>query len=191
VIEQAIAASMGEGTNAALGYGLKLPAALQGILLTAIGITALPYFANQLGQNQAAYCLHSLDKLTSWLLAGGMLLATPLVIFSSEIVTLLYQRGAFDAAAANQVAPIQLAYFLQLPFAIVAMLGVRALAALGCEARISAYTAVAVILQGALGYGLGVRYGAAGIAWAATLVSALIAIAYFLTARAALRRLFP
>jgi putative peptidoglycan lipid II flippase len=189
VIEQAIAASMGEGTNAALGYGLKLPAALQGILLTAIGITALPYFASQLGQNRAAYCLHSLKKLTRWLLAGGMLLAFPLVIFSSEIVTLLYQRGAFDAAATGRVAPIQLAYFVQLPFAIVAMLGVKALAALGREGLMSAYTTVAVILQGTLAYGLGLRYGAAGIAWAATLVSALLATAYFLTARSALHRL--
>jgi putative peptidoglycan lipid II flippase len=189
VIEQAIAASMAEGTNAALGYGLKLPAALQGILLTAIGITALPYFASQLGQNRAAYCLHSLDKLTRWLLAGGMLLAIPLVIFSSEIVTLLYQRGVFDAAATSRVAPIQFAYFVQLPFAIVAMLAVKALAALGREGLMSAYTTAAVVLQGALAYGLGLRYGAAGIAWAATLVSALLAITYFLTARSALQRL--
>jgi len=189
VIEQAIAASMDEGTNAALGYGLKLPAAIQGILLTAVGITALPFFASQLGQKRAAYCLHSLDKLTRWLLAGGMLLAIPLAVLSSEIVMLLYQRGAFDAAATSRVAPIQFAYFVQLPFAIVAMLGLKALAALGREVLVSTYITGAVLLQGALAYGLGTRYGAVGIAWAATVVSALQATANFLTARSAFHRL--
>lgn len=191
VIEQAIAASMGEGTNAALGYGFKLPTALQGILLTAIGITALPYFASQLGQNRAAYCLHSLDKLTRWLLAGGMLLVIPLAFYSTEIVALLYQRGAFDGAATSRVAPIQLAYFVQLPFALVAMLGVKVLTALGRNGLMSLYTIIAVLLQGALAYGLGMHYGATGIAWAATLVSALLATASYLTARTTLHRLSP
>jgi putative peptidoglycan lipid II flippase len=161
------------------------------MLLTAVGITALPYFASQLGQSRAAYCLHSLDKLTRWLLAGGILLVIPLAIFSPEIVTVLYQRGAFDAAATTRVAPIQIAYFVQLPFAIVAMLGLKALTALGREELVSAYTTVAVILQSAMAYGFGTRYGAAGIAWAATLTSAALALAYFLSARSALRGLSP
>jgi putative peptidoglycan lipid II flippase len=189
VVEQALAASMGEGTNAALGYGFKLPAALQGILLTAIAITTLPYFANQLGKNRAAYCLHSLVKLTRWLFLGGLLLVIPLSIFSSEIVALLYQRGAFNAAATSRVAPIQFAYFVQLPFALVAMLGMKVLAALGSNRLLSIYTIVAVLLQGVLAYVFGMHYGATGIAWSATLVSALLAITYFLTARSTLHRL--
>lgn len=189
VIEQAIAASMSDGTNAALGYGYKLPAALQGILLTAVGITVLPFFASQLGQNRAAYCLRSLNMLGRWLLVGGALLIIPLVAFSSEIVMLLYQRGAFDATATGRVAPIQLAYFVQLPFAIVAMVGLKALAALGREGLMSTYISIGVVLQSVLAYGLGVRFGAAGIAWAASVVSALLAAAYLFTARAAFRRL--
>lgn len=189
VVEQAIAASMGEGTNAALSYGLKFPMALQGILLTAIGITALPYFARQLAQNRAVYCLHSLEKLVRWLLTGGVLLMIPLAMFSAEIVNLFYQRGAFDAAATSRVAPIQLAYLVQLPFAVVAMLGVKVLAALRRNWLMSTYTIVAVLLQGALAYGLGIRYGAMGIAWAATSVSALLATVSYLTARTNLRRL--
>jgi putative peptidoglycan lipid II flippase len=189
VIDQAIAASMADGTNAALGYGLKLPGALQGIVLTAVGITALPFFATQLAQNRAAYCLHSLQKLTRWLLAAGVLLAFPLAILSSDIVTVLYQRGAFDSVATARVAPIQFAYFVQLPFAIVAMLGVKVLAALRRETLISAFTTSGVLLQGACAYALGVRYGAAGIAWAATVMSALLGTAYFVTARSALLKL--
>jgi putative peptidoglycan lipid II flippase len=191
VISQAIAASVGEGTNAALGYGFKLPAALQGLFLTAIGITALPYFASQRGKNRAAYCLHSLDKLTGWLLVSGILLTIPLALFSAEIVALLYQRGAFDLEANNRVAPIQFAYFVQFPFALVAMLGVKVLAALDRNRIMSFYAITAVLLQSAFTYKLGIHYGAVGIAWAATIISALLAPAYYFTARSTLLRLIP
>lgn len=189
VIEQAIAAAMGEGANAALAYGYKLPSALQGVLLTAIGITALPYFARQLGQNDSAYCLHSLNKLALWLMAGGALLILPLSFFSSDIVGLLYQRGAFDTAATTLVAPIQFAYFMQIPFALVAMLGVKVLAALKLNWLTSVYTAIAVLLQAFLAYVLNARYGISGIAWAATLVTALLAASSFFTARLTLLKL--
>lgn len=189
VIEQAIAAAMGQGSNAALAYGYKLPAALQGILLTAIGITALPYFSKQLGHGNFAYCLHSLNKLTLLLMVGGALLILPLSFFSSDIVGLLYQRGAFDAAATTRVAPIQFAYFVQIPFALVAMLGIKVLAALKLNWLTSAYTAIAVLLQAVLAYELSARYGISGIAWAATLVTALLAATSFFTARLTLLRL--
>jgi putative peptidoglycan lipid II flippase len=189
MVEQAIAAAMGEGSNAALAYGYKLPAALQGIVVTAIGITALPYFAKQLGQGESAYCLHSLNKLALWLMAGGTLLVLPLAFFSSNIVALLYQRGAFDALATIRVAPIQFAFFMQIPFALVAMLGIKVMAALKLNWLTSAYTAIAVLVQSILAYALSARYGTQGIAWAATLVSALLAVVTFLTARLSLYNL--
>jgi putative peptidoglycan lipid II flippase len=190
LIEQAIAAAMGEGSNAALAYGYKLPAALQGILLTAIGITALPYFSAQIGQGNHAYSLHSLNKIAGWLLAGGALLALPLGVFSSEIAVLLYQRGAFDAAATERVAPIQFVYFVQIPFALVAMLGIKTLAALNLNGLLSLYTALGVLLQALLAYAFASNFGLSGIAWAAVIMSALLAIVSYLTARRSLRQKF-
>lgn len=189
LVEQAIAAALGEGSNAALAYGYKLPAALLGILVTAIGITALPYFSAQIGQGNHAYSLHSLNKLSLVLLAGGALLALPLGFFSTEITVVLYQRGAFDAAATGRVAPIQFAYFMQIPFALVAMLGIKTLAALNLNGLLSLYTALGVLLQALLAYALSARYGLPGIAWAAVIVSALLTITSYLTARRSLRSL--
>ncbi len=189
LVEQAIAASLGEGSNAALAYGYKLPAALQSILVTAVGITALPYFSAQLGRGRHAYSLHSLNKLALALLASGALLALPLAFFSAEIATLLYQRGAFDAFATARVAPIQLAYFIQIPFALVAMLSIKTLAALGRNGLLSFYTALGVLLQSLLAYGFATYRGLPGIAWAAVLASALTAMIAYLTARSTLRGL--
>jgi putative peptidoglycan lipid II flippase len=173
-----------------LAYGYKLPAALQGILLTAIGITALPYFSAQIGLGNHAYSLHSLNKVAGWLLAGGALLALPLCFFSSEIAALLYQRGAFDAAATGRVAPIQFAYFVQIPFALVAMLGIKTLAALNLNGLLSLYTALGVLLQALLAYAFASNFGLSGIAWAAVIMSALLAIVSYLTARRSLRQKF-
>lgn len=188
LVEQAIAAAMGEGSNAALAYGYKLPAALQSILGAAIGITVLPYFSAQIGQGNHAYCLHSLNKLAGWLLAGGTLLALPLGVFSSEIAALFYQRGAFDAAATGRVAPIQFAYFMQIPFVLMVWLGVKVMAALNLNGLLSLYTALGVLLQALLAYVFASSFGLPGIAWSAVIVSALLGIVSYLTARRSLRQ---
>lgn len=188
LVEQSIAASMGEGSNAALAYGFRMPAALQSLFVTAIGITALPYFASQLAKGQHKYCLHSLKKL-SWMLGiCGTAIALPLVIFSTEIISLLYQRGAFDAAAVERVAPIQTAYFVQIPFVLLTMLCIKTLAALGRNVEIGLISAVAGILQCMLAYELAQRFNVIGVAWAATTMSAVVAIVAFIFARSNLER---
>lgn len=189
LVEQAIAAALGEGSNAALAYGYKLPSTLQGVLVTAIGITALPYFSAQIARGEYTYCLYSLNKLARVLLVGGALLVLPLSLFSPDIAALLYQRGAFGVDATARVAPVQTAYFIQIPLALVAMLGIRTLAALNRNGLLSLYTGLGMLLQALLAYAFAVRYGLSGIAWAAVIVSALMAISAYLSARRTLREL--
>jgi O-antigen/teichoic acid export membrane protein len=87
------------------------------------------------------------------------------------------------------VAPIQVAYFAQIPFAMVAMLGVKTLAALNRNGLLSLYTALGVLFQILLAYLLSAHHGLPGIAWAAAMVSAMLAISTYLTARTILRGL--
>jgi putative peptidoglycan lipid II flippase len=189
VLEQSIAASIGEGANAALGYGYRLPSAITSISATAIGITALPYFARLLAQQQFGYCLHSLKKLGSLILVAGLLFVVPLMFFSLDIVELLYKRAAFDDAAAARVSPVQVAYLAQIPFAILSILAIKTLSALGRNATVSSYTVATLILQAALALGLGFQLGVAGIGWAAAAGSACLATISFVTARSTLIKL--
>jgi hypothetical protein len=69
------------------------------------------------------------------------------------------------------------------------MLGIKVLAALKLNWITSAYTAIAVMLQAILAYELSAHYGIPGIAWAATLVTALLAATSFFTARLTLLKL--
>lgn len=188
LIEQALAASLVEGSNASLSYGYRLPAALQSLFVTAIGITALPYFASMLAQQKRDYCLHSFKRMFWVLGVGGGIVTLPLVFFSSEITALLYQRGSFDAVSVARVVPIQTAYFIQLPFALLTMLGIKTLSALGRNAQVSGIIVTAGILQCALAYVLTQQFGVAGIAWASTAISALVSVTTFFTARAMLER---
>jgi putative peptidoglycan lipid II flippase len=189
VLEQAIAAALGEGANAALGYGYRLPSAVTSVTATAIGITALPYFAKLLGQRRFAYCLHSLEKLSVLIVLGGFLLVTPLMLLSFDIVEVLYQRAAFDAAAAARVAPVQLAYLAQIPFVILSILAVKTLSALGRNVSASLYTTIATMLQVTVALGLGMKIGPAGIAWGAAAGSACLATMSFVAARSTLLKL--
>lgn len=189
VIEQAIATSMGEGSNAALSYGYKLPAAIQSVAVTAIGITALPYFAKQLGKGEIHYCLHSLKKLSLWLFSGGCGLALLFSFFSTDIIEILYQRGAFDQTATIRVSPIQLAYFIQFPFALIAMLSIKALAALQLNWLTSFYTTIAVVLQTTLAFWLSNSIGTPGIAWSATISTGLMAAILLVNAHQSIAKL--
>ncbi|HUN92580.1 MAG TPA: lipid II flippase MurJ [Burkholderiaceae bacterium] len=180
--EQSIAAALGSGTNSALGYGNRIPAALSGVVVMAVGTTVLPHFASLLAAGDAASCLHSLRKLGRLLFATGLLGAAVLALASTPITTAVYQRGAFVAAATPRVAAVQAAYFLQLPFSLLAMLAMRTLSAARRNDTVSVLTALTVVVQVALAWTLGTRYGAAGIATAATLATAFSAAAAFTTA---------
>lgn len=188
LVEQSIAASLGDGTNAALGYGFRLPAALSGILVTAIGITALPYFSALLAEGRMSYCLHSLEKLSRWLLILGLPFAVILAFFSEPIISLLYQRGAFDVASVSRVSPIQQAYFIQLPFLLIVILCIKILVALNKHSAVSILSAVVVFTQGGLVWWLGTTRGAAGIAWGVTIATVLASVMYFLLSRNILQK---
>lgn len=180
VAEQSIAAAQGGGAVAALGYGYRLPAALSGIVVTAIGITVLPYFAALLAEDKADYCLHSLKKAGRWLLFLGLGCVGPLVLLSEPLVTLIYQRGAFDAAATAFVYPIQQIYFLQIPFALLAMLGIRALAALHRNGVISVLTGLAVAIQISVAFTLSAYIGVVGVAWGGVSASVFLSVTTFI-----------
>jgi putative peptidoglycan lipid II flippase len=188
LVEQSVAASLEEGTNAALGYAYRLPAALNSVLVTAIGITVLPYVAKLLEEGKARYCLHSLHRLTAVMIVVGVPFAAILAIFSNEIVSLFYQRGAFDQAAAARVSPIQQVYFFQLPFALVSMLCVRTLIAVKRTGVVSTLTGFVAVIQMGMAIWLGEMIGAVGIAWAATLAMALSSVAAYVLSRRFLNR---
>lgn len=183
LISQAVAASLGQGTNAALGYGYRLPTALNGIMVIAVSITVLPFFSSLLADKKIAYCIHSMKKLSFLLIVFGILMAAVLFFYSEQIIVLFFQRGAFDISAVARVSPLQQIFFFETPFAMVSMVNMRLLIALGKGRALSFATGGAVGIQICLIFFLGRMLGAEGIAWATTLAMIISSLLYFVLAR--------
>lgn len=183
VVEQLIAFRLGPGAVSLLNYGNKVPAALNSLLLTAIGIVVLPHFAELVSRrawNQSR-SLHL--RLSGIALVVGVLVAGFGIFFSANIVQMLFERGAFTSSDSQQTAAVMRAYLLQLPFLLLAMLAVRALAAMGKTLTLTWISTAQLILAGGLAYLFSVHYGVVGVALGTAMAAMLGAAVFALAVR--------
>ena len=131
VIEQTIASGLGHGAISALGYAAKLPATLNSLLTTAIGVTVLPYFAEQLAGGDDHGCRRFFVRYAGFVTLAGAAIAGLSVLGSEPFVRLAFQRGQFSAQNSVFVTVLQQAYLWQLPGAMAGMVAVRYVAAQG------------------------------------------------------------
>ncbi len=118
-VENAFASTMTGGSVAALAFARKIVETLGSILPYTLGIVAFPYFAQlRLGDDDAAL-RSTLYQLLRVILFFFMPASLGLILLRVPIVQLLFQRGAFGAAATQQTAWPLLFYALGLvPMAI-------------------------------------------------------------------------
>jgi putative peptidoglycan lipid II flippase len=72
---------------------------------------------------------HTLSTYSRLVLWGGIAMVLLIVAFSSPIVSLLFERGAFSEADTRAVAEVQALLALQIPFYVLGMIAVRLLSA--------------------------------------------------------------
>jgi putative peptidoglycan lipid II flippase len=185
VIEQTIASGLGQGAISALGYAAKLPATLNSLLTTAIGVTILPYFAERLSTGDEPSCRRFFIRYAGILTLAGAAIAAAAVLGSEPFVRLAFQRGQFSPQNTMLVTLLQQAYLWQLPGAMVAMVATRYVAAQGRYRALTIGTMVMVPMTGMLQWCLAQARGAAGLAFGTAVGAALTALVFF---RLALRR---
>ena len=164
MIEQGLGSGLGKGTVAAMGYAFRLPAMVSGLLVTAVGVTVLPFFSEMLARRDEAGCERAFRRYALALLAGGSLLMLALVAFSEPLVALGYQRGVFSPEDTRLVAQIQRAYLVQIPGALVGMLAMRLLVAQGAYAAVAVVNSLTVVGSGTLAWMLSKHLGPVGVA---------------------------
>ncbi|MHC1752832.1 murein biosynthesis integral membrane protein MurJ [Humidesulfovibrio sp.] len=174
-IDNAIATTLGEGSVSALSYAWKLPSGLAGLLGLTLSTVLLPYFTGIVhgadAQELPALCRRMVKRLA--------LLSAPLAVAgiaaSPYLVSLLFQRGRFDAQAAELVSVIQACYFAQLPFYLLAIAAARMLQALS-RLRFLLFLQAGLLAVNALtSLALSRVLGPAGIAVSSTIMYALCA----------------
>ena len=185
IIEQTIASGLGYGTISALGYAAKLPATLNGLLTTAIGVTILPYFSQRLSLGDDQNCRRFFVRYAMLLTLAGLTIAAAAAFGSEPFVRVAFQRGQFSAHDTLLVTALQQAYLWQLPGAMVGAVALRYLAAQGRYRTMTIVSMVMVAVTGLLQWSLSQLWGAGGLAFGTSAGQALTAILFF---RLALRR---
>lgn len=178
VIEQTIASGLGHGTISALGYAAKLPATLNTLLTTAIGVTILPYFSERLSRGDDQSCRLFFVRYVAIVTAAGAAIAVAAVLGSEPFVRFAFQRGQFSVQSTVLVTLLQQAYLWQLPGAMVGIVAIRYVTAQGRYRAMTIANLVMVPITGLLQWCLSEVWGAAGIAFGMSAGAALTALVF-------------
>ena len=129
IVDQAMAGMLESGSISALNYGYRLVGILIS-LSSSIWIVALPHFSIMVNERNFINLKALFFRYCKFALTISIPLVTLLIIASTLIVKLLFERGAFLPEDSIIVAQIQRLYLLQLPFCISAALIMRLFSAL-------------------------------------------------------------
>ena len=180
LVDQAMAAMLPSGSVAALGYGYKVIALFTGLVTLALSTAILPYFSRQVAIDDRSGIQNTFNTffvLCLWISVPAM---SFIYVFSTPIVRIIFQRGAFTAADTQIVSQVQVFYSFMLPSYIVGILGVRLISAkLGN--KILMYGAVINLVTNVVFNIVFMNiYGVAGIALSTSVVY-LISTAYIMS----------
>ena len=163
-IDQAFAARLGEGAVATLGYATRLVTLLTGLGSVVVGRALLPVLSRAVAEGSEKLGARQTLQWSGALAVAAAVGAGIMWLLAPLIVRLLFQRGAFDAAATADVAHVLRFGLVQLPFYFAGMAMVQYYAATGRYRSILGITASALVLKVALNATLAPLLGVAGIA---------------------------
>nr|WP_244313925.1 murein biosynthesis integral membrane protein MurJ [Roseibium denhamense] len=108
-------ASVQDGANALLYYADRLYQLPLGVIGIAIGVVLLPSLTRQLRAGEHKAYQHTLNRSLEFSLVLTLPAAVALVVVPGEIVSVLFERGEFDAEAVNGTAAALAAFAVGLP----------------------------------------------------------------------------
>lgn len=147
LIDQSVAASLGPGSVAALTYGTRLAAVIAGIGVSAVGTAALPHLSRMVIASRWKEVKSTLLTYGSLILLGALALSLTLMMYSEQLVELVFRGGALTESSAARVAAVQRMAMLQLPaLALIGLLG-RFVSSLGRNEMLAAAAVLTLIVN--------------------------------------------
>ncbi len=171
LVDQSMAAMLATGSVAALSYGNKVPTGLLAIGATALSTAVLPYFSKMTAESDWAGCRHTLKRYTALTLAISVPVTLFFILFSTPLVRVFFQRGAFTSLDTDVVSRVQIYYCLQIPFYALCMLFVRFLSSVRRNDLVMFGAAINLAVNVAMNLVLMRTLGVAGIALSTSIVS--------------------
>lgn len=124
IVDQFFSAQLIIGSITALNYGIKIPVFIIGIIGIALGNVLLPYFSKSSVENKIE-TFNKLNNILKYILWTSFAIVLVILFLSSPIISVLFERGAFDHADTLKVSKIQQMYALQIPFYITGVVMVK------------------------------------------------------------------
>src|SRR5260221_10652679 len=164
IVDQSMAAGLGRGSVAAIGFGGKAVAVILSLGGAALSTAIFPHFSTMAAKSEWL-SIRSPIRLYGGLALGLRAVPTAAgVLFRPEIVRLMFQHGKFTGEDASLVSSIQSLDMLQLPFSISSLLFVRLIGAMG-KSKILMWISVLNLVCNTIGnYVLSRTMGVPGIA---------------------------
>lgn len=170
LVDQAMAAFLPAGSVAALSYANKIVSFPLGLAMTAVGTAVVPYFSRLVVDNQWQEIHRMVKRYLRLSLAAGAVAAALIILFSSSIVHVLFERGSFNALDTRMVAGILVFYALQIPSYIGSILFVRVISSSSANRILFWGATINVSINILLNYVLMRVMGVAGIALSTSIV---------------------
>lgn len=170
LVDNSMAASLSAGSVAALNYGYRLTSSPLSLMTTAISTAVIPYFSKMIAREDWIGIRYTLVKYMKGISIITVPLTLILIIFSENIIQVLFQRGAFTASDTHLVAQIQICFALQIPFYIAGRFVVRMIESMRLSTIFVWGSSFNLIINISLNYLFGQWIGVAGIALSTTCV---------------------
>jgi putative peptidoglycan lipid II flippase len=130
LVDQSMATMLGPGSVSTLTYGNRIGSVVASVGAMALSTAVLPQFSRMVGIGDWIGVRHTLKTYTRLTLLVTVPTAMVFILISKPLVSLLFERGAFTASDAGQVASVQSLSILQLPVYVLGILFVRLISAL-------------------------------------------------------------
>lgn len=146
IVDQFFSAQLIIGSITALNYGIKIPFLIIGIIGLALGNVLLPYFSKS-SVTSNVETFKKLNNILKYILWASLVIVIFILLFSTPIISILFERGAFEYKDTLKVSKIQQMYTLQIPFYITGIVMVKYLTSINKNIFMAYASALSLILN--------------------------------------------
>lgn len=177
-VDQFFAAQLAVGSITAINYGIKIPAFMVSVLILALGNVLLPHFSRLITDdiNKAYNQLFNILKIV---FLGAAVITIGAFIFSTDIISILFERKEFTARDTQIVGRVQRIIFVYVPFYLCTLILVKFLTSIN-KNKFMAWTSLFnLIMNVILNIILVKKYDLYGLAMSTTIVYIISSFIYF------------
>ena len=177
LVDQSMAAMLGPGSVSSFSYGNKIVALILGIGSMSIGTAVFPHFSRLAAGENWSGLRRALKRYAILILLVTIPITVGLICFSTSLVRILFERGAFTPADSLVVGHVQTFLLMQMPFYLITILIVRLLSSLNRNRVLMHAAVINLLAKIILNYFLVQQLGVAGIGLSTAIVC-LISLFY-------------